>query len=140
MSVVKSLSVGNGDMFYIRHASDNFTIIDCCLSDDNDARIVREIKREAGGKGIERFISTHPDEDHIRGIAYLDQHMPITNFYCVENEATKSSASESFEHYCTLRDGSKAYYVKAGCSKRWMNLGRVDGFNQHQPARKTDDG
>jgi hypothetical protein len=35
MSIVKSLSVGNGDMFYIQHGSDNFTIIDCCLSDDN---------------------------------------------------------------------------------------------------------
>ena len=26
MSIVKSLSVGNGDMFYIQHNSDNFTI------------------------------------------------------------------------------------------------------------------
>ena len=29
MSIVKSFSVGNGDMFYINHGSDNFTIIDC---------------------------------------------------------------------------------------------------------------
>ena len=28
MSKVKSFSVGNGDMFYIRHNSDNFTTID----------------------------------------------------------------------------------------------------------------
>ena len=27
MSIVKSYSVGAGDMFYIRHNSDNFTII-----------------------------------------------------------------------------------------------------------------
>ena len=32
MSIVKSLSVGNGDMFYIQHNSDNFTVIDCFLS------------------------------------------------------------------------------------------------------------
>ena len=34
MSKVKSFSVGNGDMFYIRHNSDNFTTIDSCLTDD----------------------------------------------------------------------------------------------------------
>lgn len=31
MSVIKSFSVGNGDMFYIKHDTDNFTIIDCNL-------------------------------------------------------------------------------------------------------------
>lgn len=35
MSVIKSFSVGNGDLFYINHGSDNFTIIDCCYRDDN---------------------------------------------------------------------------------------------------------
>lgn len=29
MAIVKSLAVGNGDMFYIQHGSDNFTTIDC---------------------------------------------------------------------------------------------------------------
>ena len=28
MSKIKSFSVGNGDMFYIRHNTDNFTTID----------------------------------------------------------------------------------------------------------------
>lgn len=27
MSIIKSFSVGNGDMFYIEHGSDNFTIM-----------------------------------------------------------------------------------------------------------------
>ena len=38
MSIIKSLSVGYGDMFYIKHNSDNFTIIDCNLEDDNENR------------------------------------------------------------------------------------------------------
>ena len=29
MSIIKSISVGNGDLFYIKHGSSNFTIIDC---------------------------------------------------------------------------------------------------------------
>ena len=36
MSIVKSFSVGDGDMFYIDHNSDNVTTIDCCYSDDDN--------------------------------------------------------------------------------------------------------
>lgn len=42
MSKIKSFSVGDGDMFYIKHNSDNFTTIDCCLTDDNKKDIVDE--------------------------------------------------------------------------------------------------
>lgn len=121
MSLVKSLSVGNGDMFYIRHGSDNFSIIDCCLSDDNKKRIVDELLAESAQKTITRFISTHPDEDHVQGIEHLDARMPIANFYCVKNVATKDDETGSFKHYCSLRDGSKAFYVTKGCTRRWMN-------------------
>lgn len=122
MSLVKSLSVGNGDMFYIRHNSDNFTIIDCCLSIENRKEIVAEIKGEAKKKGIIRFISTHPDEDHFQGLPYLDDQIAIRNFYCVKNAATKDVVTESFERYCALRDDpDKAYYVYKGCKRRWMN-------------------
>ena len=71
MILIKSLSVGDGDMYYIRHGSDNFTIIDCCMSDGEHARITEEIREEQKTKSIVRFISTHPDEDHLRGLDYL---------------------------------------------------------------------
>lgn len=121
MSIVKSLSVGNGDMYYIRHASDNFTIVDCCLSDENKERIVKEIQSARAGKEIARFISTHPDEDHIQGLKYLDQQLGIVNFYCVKNAATKLDETESFKHYCTLRDGEHAFHIHQGCKRQWMN-------------------
>lgn len=122
MSIIKSFSVGNGDMFYIKHGSDNFTIIDCCLSDDNKESIVDEIIDESKDKGITRFISTHPDEDHICGLKYLDERLRIVNFYCVKNEATKKDKSSDFTHYCKLRDDSeKAFYIYKGCSRKWMN-------------------
>ena len=40
MSIVKSFSVGNGDMFYIKHNSDNFSVIDCSINDDNLKEII----------------------------------------------------------------------------------------------------
>jgi hypothetical protein len=52
MSVVKSYAVGNGDMFYICHNSDNFTIIDCDLAEENADEIIEDIKAAKAGKGI----------------------------------------------------------------------------------------
>lgn len=122
MSLVKSLSVGNGDMFYIKHGSNNFSIIDCCMDDNNEIRIVDELKRESKDKGFIRFISTHPDDDHIRGLDYLDNQMNILNFYCVKNEATKEDESTDFEKYCELRDSNeKSFYIEKGCTRKWMN-------------------
>lgn len=118
MSIIKSFSVGEGDMFYIKHGSDNFSVIDCFISEENQEDIVNEIIRESKEKSIQRFISTHPDEDHIQGIKYLNEKWPIRNFYCVKNEATKADISESFEEYCRLRDGESAFFVKKGCSRR----------------------
>lgn len=124
MSIVKSLSVGDGDMFYIRHGSDNFTMIDCCMSDEDKDDIISEIKSQSSDKNIVRFISTHPDDDHIRRLVALDDAMNILNFYCVANEATKPDQTDDFDRYCELRDHEKkAFHIYRGCSRKWMNDG-----------------
>lgn len=126
MSIVKSFSVGDGDTYYIKHASDNFTMIDCNL-EDNAEEIISEIKRESKNKRIHRFISTHPDEDHIHGLDKLDDAWGILNFYCVKNEATKAEETDAFKRYCELRDDEdKAFYIYEGCSRRWMNKSSAD--------------
>src|SRR6266481_245524 len=122
MTVIKSFAVGNGDTFYIKHNSDNFTIIDCDLSEENADAIIEELKAESKSKGIVRFISTHPDEDHFGGIELLDNKMPIANFYVVKNNAIKEDDTPSFNRYCELRDGEKAFNIYKGCSRKWMNL------------------
>jgi hypothetical protein len=122
MNIVKSFSVGYGETFYIRHNTDNFTIIDCCLTEETKEQIVAELKREGDSKGIRRLFRPHPDEDHYRAIEYLDRKMPIHNFYCVQNKVNKDDETDSFTHYRSLRDGSQAYYVSKGCTRRWMNI------------------
>jgi len=121
MSIVKSLSVGDGDMFYIRHGSDSFSIIDCCLPEEDMETIVKEIKGESKFKRIVRFISTHPDDDHIMGLDYLDSEMKILNFYCVKNKAVKPDETMDFQRYCKLRDSDKAFYLYKGCLRKWLN-------------------
>lgn len=121
MTIIKSFSVGTGDMFYIKHNSDNFTIIDCNLSFRDEKIIVDELIKESALKGIKRFISTHPDEDHISGLSYIEKHMGIDNFYCTKNNATKEYPTEDFLKYCELRDGSKAFHIEKNVSRKWMN-------------------
>lgn len=127
MTIIKSFSVGNGDMFAIRHASDNFTMIDCFLNDENKNKILNEIKILSKGKTIQRFISTHPDNDHIGGLDILDDEMEFLNFYCVKNQAMKENINNdenfkrSFKKYCELRDSNKAFYIYQGCVRKWMN-------------------
>lgn len=122
MSIIKSFSVGNGDMFYIEHGSDNFTVIDCNLDSYHKDEIMDEICKIGGKKGIMRFISTHPDEDHFHGIEYFDERFHIYNFYCVKNKATKVDETESFKYYCSLRDDTKrAFYIYKECERKWMN-------------------
>lgn len=123
MSKVKSFSVGNGDMFYIRHNSDNFTTIDCCLTDDVKDDILDEIETESSGKGIKRFISTHPDDDHIKGLVEYDDKFGILNFYRVDNDTTKKGTeTDDFKRYKKLRDDSKkSFELRKGCKRKWMN-------------------
>ncbi len=123
MSVIKSFSVGIGDTFYINHGSDNFTIIDCCFDEDTKGPILDEISSLSKAKGITRFISTHPDDDHIRGLELMDAKMGILNFYVVRNRVTKPDQTDSFDAYCDLRDHpKKAFYISKGCTRRWMNM------------------
>ena len=113
-------------MFYIRHGSANFTVIDFCLPDDRSDEILDEIEEKQGGTvdglgRIKRFISTHPDQDHISGLKRFDDRFGYVNFYAVENKATKSDETADFKRYKELRDGEKAYYIKRGISRRWLN-------------------
>ena len=122
MSFIKSFSVGYGDMFYIFHGTDSFTIIDCCYSNEDYRKInFNEIKKIASLKGINRFISTHPDDDHIKGIKKFCEEIGIANFYVVKNDAIKLVETDDFRKYCELRDGSKAFYIHKGCSRKWLN-------------------
>jgi hypothetical protein len=123
MSLVRSFACGDGDMYYIRHGSDNFTIIDCCIAPGTSKSVLAELELRSKDKGVIRFISTHPDQDHLSGLAELDDEMGLRNFYCVANSCTKTEPTDDFDCYCSLRDDeNKAFYLSKGCTRRWMNL------------------
>lgn len=128
MSIVKSFSFPEGeirgDMFYIKHGSNNFTVIDCYLKDKGgrNARkneIINEIKRESAGR-ICRFISTHPDNDHIVGIESLNDEWEILNFYAVANNHPCDKDDKSLTHYQWLL-ANKNFAIERGINRMWLN-------------------
>ena len=143
MSIVHSYAVGSGDMFSIRHDSDNCTLIDCSISKDDQDWLLGEIDKQRKGKTITRFISTHPDQDHLMGLSALDDHIKILNFYVVKNNATKDDETDDFKRYKNLRDGDKAFYIHKGCTRRWMNQSNEErdrsGINVWWPVTSNED-
>lgn len=126
MSLIKSLSVGEGDFFYIDHNSDNFTIIDCCIKEDRERELIDEVSKASSAKGITRFISTHPHDDHIHGLEKLDDAIGICNFYRVNNRCS-GDGTPSFERYARLRDDAKkSFSISKDCSRKWMNQDGCD--------------
>lgn len=122
MSIVKSYAVGDGDCFYIDHNSPNLTIIDCNLPSNRAEAILCELASLQAIKHVTRFISTHPDEDHILGLDKLDDALAILNFYCVDNAATKEDMTPAFSRYRQLRNSGQAFSLFKGCQRKWMNL------------------
>lgn len=129
MSVVKSYSFPEGevrgDMFYIKHNSDNFTIIDCYLKEgDNSScrkdEILAEIAEESKNKTIKRFISTHPHKDHILGIELLNAQDEIINFYAVANDIPANPDDDSLTKYIDLK-ATKNTPIEEGLRRCWIN-------------------
>lgn len=128
MPIVKSFSfpVGDvrGDTYYIKHGSNNFTVIDCYLKDGDEAdcrkdEIIKEIIGESKER-VRRFISTHPDNDHINGIEDLFASWPTENFYAVENERPADKNDKSLTKYQQLLKNCN-YAVKEGIRRVWLN-------------------
>lgn len=149
MSIVKTFSFPTGDirgdMFYIKHNSDNFTIIDCYLKDGDDENcrkdeILQEIISESGSR-ITRFISTHPDNDHILGLDTLDDKLSLTNFYAVENDIPADDSDDSLMRYLKLKSEHN-FAIKKGIQRAWLNKEteerKSSGLNFHWPVLSNE--
>lgn len=121
MISVVSHEVGRGDMFSIRHGNGTLTIIDCNITQEYEEDVWARLGVQSAGSELNRFISTHPDEDHLCGLESLCENLPIHNFYCVANRARKSDPSSDFDYYCQLRDRQNTFHLERGMTNHWLN-------------------
>lgn len=130
MSIVKSFSFPKGeirgDTFYIKHGVDSFTVIDCYLltnseNEENNRQkeIIDEIVSQSKGR-IRRFISTHPDKDHIAGIEEMFRRWNTNNFYAVANDVPADEDDASLTKYIELKD-NRNYPIEQGITRKWLN-------------------
>ena len=112
-----------GDMFFIKHDNDSFTVIDCNLADGREEEILNRIYEESKDKSYKRFISTHPDKDHILGLEKLADKikLPASNFYAVNNEVQPQKDNASLTKYLALMNDANSASIKAGLKRDFLN-------------------
>lgn len=132
MSYVKSFTFTEGDirgdMYYIHHNSENFTLIDCYLNVDKSRKkqIIQEIMNASSGDRVQRFILTHPDKDHYAGLDELWKWWSTSNVYMVKNEKPLDESESDSKKCKDLRDSTETWGIKAGLKRKFLNQGADD--------------
>lgn len=112
-----------GDMFFISHDNDSFTVIDCNLADGREQEILDRIYNDSKDKSYKRFISTHPDKDHIFGLEKLIDkiRIPASNFYAVRNDVPAEKDDASLTKYLRLMKDTKSAAIRTGLKRDFLN-------------------
>jgi len=104
------LDAGQGNCAVVRTPDGRTIVIDCNIEGAND-NVVRMLKRAGIGE-IDVLIATHPDWDHVSGLASLAKHFHVRELWKVTYSKTPDNASpesvEAFREYeaavAALRD------------------------------------
>jgi competence protein ComEC len=118
------LKVGNGDCTIIKLPDGNLMMVDICNGRGEDPKLTNPVDYVSrltpkGTKPIlSLYVQTHPDMDHMDGLAVLKEKCFILNFWDTRNKKPdpdfKSSYSkgsrEDWEAYQELRKDAKHHY------------------------------
>ncbi len=95
------LDAGQGNCAVVRTPDGRTIVIDCNIEGAND-NVVRMLKK-AGIVEIDILIATHPDWDHVSGLASLAKHFSVGELWKVTFSKTADTASpesvEAFREY-----------------------------------------
>lgn len=121
------LNVGCGNMAAIKFPNGKKILIDCNLTDKNQEEILSFLKIKGFDK-FDVFINTHRDLDHLRGIEFVDEKIPI--FEIKDNEFPGETDADSYQSYMRIRREKKSNKIKprtfndkfcSGVTIRYMN-------------------
>jgi len=92
------LDAGQGNCAVVKLPDGRIMVIDCNTEGAND-NVVSFLKR-AGIKQIDVLVATHPDRDHVSGLAHLAKLFQVRELWKVAFKKTEENASpESLEAY-----------------------------------------
>jgi beta-lactamase superfamily II metal-dependent hydrolase len=164
MGIFHYLNVNQGDCSFIQHPSGHVTVVDVCNASKTEDQTVLRKKALAeilgvsgnfnqkehpvnpiiylksfGVESVFRFILTHPDMDHMGGIAdFFDVFAPL-NFWDTANTCKKDFSGggphdeNDWKFYVSMRDGGSANTARrltlcAGARGQYYNQSAEDGL------------
>lgn len=133
------LDVGHGDCTIIEHPSGRITVID--LNETNYKSCILYIKALLSKRSnniSHRYIQTHPDMDHMRGLSRLLSEFDILNFWDTKNTKTISNFTSNSDRldwlaYTYFPEDKKRYYER-GHSCLYLNQDNIEILS---PSRAT---
>jgi len=133
------LNVGCGNMALIINPDGTRFVIDCNITEENKDNVLAYVKRIFGqGSGIDVFVNTHRDADHMRGISELNKQHSIKEIWDSDVPGTTTDSPE-YLAYMDLRRSVKSkvlspvtYDSRGDAKYRWMNGKRADYIDVNQ--------
>jgi beta-lactamase superfamily II metal-dependent hydrolase len=115
------LNVGNGDCTIIELPDGNLMMVDICNGGGTNWEFtdpIHHLERLSRSRSIFRYVQTHPDMDHMDGLAALASKYFITNFWDTANNKPRPDFSspyskgkpEDWDAYQKLRCAARHYY------------------------------
>lgn len=112
------LNVGNGDCTIIQLPDGNLMMVDICNGGGTNRGLTDPIRYLGNRTDLFRYVQTHPDMDHMDGLAALARRCSITYFWDTANTKPRPDfnspysigRSEDWDFYQELRKNAKRYY------------------------------
>lgn len=96
------INVGQGLMFLIILPDDYTILYDCNLTEDNKDKILSYLESILPKNQIDLFINSHRDDDHIRGLKFINEKFPILSIWD-SGQTGDSTQSKTYQYYMQLR-------------------------------------
>ncbi len=112
------LNVGNGDCTIIELPDGDLMMVDICNGGGTNRQKTDPIAYLGNATKLVRYVQTHPDMDHMDGLAALDRKCSISNFWDMENTKSRPDFSSPYgkgkpadwDAYQLLRQEAKHFY------------------------------
>jgi len=135
--------VGEGLMILFIFPNSKSMLFDCNLTEENKDKIIDELSRwlpfwkkrstNERYQKIDIFVNSHRDEDHYRGLKYINKYFPIQSIID-SGQSGDSPSSKQYKYYMNLRltlmekHGDKAVLVPNPSTRPLLQEGGTNVF------------
>jgi beta-lactamase superfamily II metal-dependent hydrolase len=112
MSKFHFVNVGQGNMVVGIFPDGQVLVYDCNITNENEAAVFAYLQRIMPKAGIDVFVNSHRDADHMRGVKKLNEKYPISSIW--DSGVSGNTDTDEYRDYMDLRRGVIVHEVAAG--------------------------